>query len=445
MQENNNTPCCKLHLQDLGVKVELYNVKDKPYFKVFHQEKIIAGSNALCISYDLKGILHLLSHLGTAELADHETLARYIKEYQEEEVKGPRTEYFQKAFQTNIPSKELPKHPTRLNPERQALKHINVQKLKGKLYIPTANSYFSGCGGLDIGLMQAGVNIIQSLDIDKKAIDIMRNNPDYFGHTMLQEDMTEKLLEGQPQTDIMAFTFPCEHYSTSADIHGTRTGDDLFHHAARHVAVRRPPMFIVENVPGMKKFKMVMETLTKMGGYYVYMFCPLDAALWLPQERERLILIATLKPFNIQAPVAAVRRPRIKDIIEKDVEIEVTNTVVNRIKGYYRDMPIIVDPNDPDAIAPCAFAHYEKDQGTRLVKDERYPYGLRPFTVREYARLQGFPDDFKFPDQKTSYRYIGNAVAVDMGRWIGEIALKYFNKQSITRSISVIYPQKAAA
>lgn len=297
-------------------------------------------------------------------------------------------------------------------------------------YKPTANSYFSGCGGLDIGLMQAGVDIMQSLDLDKDATDCMQNNPHYFGHKVLREDIKEKLVLDQPETDIMSFTYPCTKYSTIADIHGTRTGDELFLHALRHMAIRRPEMYIVENVPGMKKFKVVMEAMSKMPDYYVHIFCPLDAATWLPQSRKRLILIGTRKPFNIQAPIAASRRPRIKDIIEKDAEIIMTDCVVNRINGKYRDKPIVVDPEDVNAIAPTCVAHYAKDLGTRLVKDKRSPYGVRPFTVREYARLQGFPDDFQFPDKRSAYKLIGNAVAVDMGRWVGEMAIQYFNRQT---------------
>ena len=101
--------------------------------------------------------------------------------------------------------------------------------------------------------------------------------------------------------------------------------------------------------------------------------------------------------------------------------------VLKRIKGNYRDLPIIVDPQQPNAIAPTCVAHYAKDLSTRLVKDNTTQHGLRPFSIREYARLQGFPDDFHFENKRTSYKLIGNAVPVQMGQWIGEEAMKYFN------------------
>lgn len=101
--------------------------------------------------------------------------------------------------------------------------------------------------------------------------------------------------------------------------------------------------------------------------------------------------------------------------------------VIKRISGHYRDKPIIVDPDLPNAIAPTCVAHYSKDLSTRLVKDSKVKFGLRPFSIREYARLQGFPDDFHFEDKRSSYKLIGNAVPVDMGRWVGSVAMKYFN------------------
>ena len=75
-----------------------------------------------------------------------------------------------------------------------------------------------------------------------------------------------------------------------------------FLHFFRHIAIEKPEMYIVENVPGMKKFKVVMEAMTKLPDYYVNVFCPVDASNWLPQKRKRLILIGTRKAFSISAP-----------------------------------------------------------------------------------------------------------------------------------------------
>lgn len=292
------------------------------------------------------------------------------------------------------------------------------------MYRPTASSYFSGAGGMDIGMMQAGVNIVQSLDLDKDAIAAMKANPKYFSHNILHQDITNITVLEQEKTDIIIGTYPCTKYSAIADIHGTRTGDDLFLHFFRHIAIGQPEMYIVENVPGMKKFKVVMEAMTKLPDYYVSVFCPVNASNWLPQERKRLILIGTRKPFDIRQPGKACKIPSIKDILEENPKVDLPEYIYTRIKGVWRDKPIVVRE---DGIAPTCVAHYSKDLSTRMVSDERYPYGLRPFSIREYARLQGFPDDYVFADARSSYRLIGNAVAIDMARWCGNEAVRYFN------------------
>lgn len=255
----------------------------------------------------------------------------------------------------------------------------------------------------------------------------MKMNSHYFSHDVLTVDIKDKTVLEQPKTDIIVGTYPCTKYSAIADIHGTRTGDDLFLHFFRHIAIEKPEMYIVENVPGMKKFKVVMEAMTKLPDYYVNVFCPVDALNWLPQKRKRLILVGTRKPFFIAAPTQVDNRVSLKKIIEKNPVVEMPEYVISRIKGKYRDLPIIVDPEQPSAVAPTCVAHYAKDLGTRLVKDKTSKYGLRPFSIREYARLQGFPDDFYFPNKRSSYKLIGNAVPVQMGEWIGKQAHLYFN------------------
>jgi DNA (cytosine-5)-methyltransferase 1 len=291
----------------------------------------------------------------------------------------------------------------------------------------TASSYFSGAGLMDLGLMQAGINVVQSIDLDLKAVDTMKLNKHYFNHKIIHGDLKETLSADQPMTDIMVFTWPCKKYSAIADINGARTGDELYLHGFRHIVLKQPEMYIIENVPGMKKFKVVMEALTKLPSYHINVLCPVDADNWLPQKRERLIIIGTKKPFTFSAPCRSSKIPTIKSLLEKNVSIQVNKTVIARLKGMYRDLPIIVNPENKSAVAPTCVAHYYKDMGTRLVMDKAYKYGVRPFTVREYARLQGVPDDFIFPDGGFSYVLIGNGVAVPKARWIGKQALKYFN------------------
>ncbi|WP_432473301.1 DNA cytosine methyltransferase [Amphritea sp. HPY] len=293
-------------------------------------------------------------------------------------------------------------------------------------YTPVANTYFSGMGIGDAGVIRAGIEIGQSFELDPVACKVYRDN---LGDHMKQCDITQELVLEQDSCDAMGFTYPCTKYSAIADIHGTRTGDGLYLHALRHMAVARPELFWLENVPGLRKFPVVMEAMTKMPDYYMQVFCPIQSNVWLPQERKRLIIFGTKKPFNFRPPEAG-KRVRLKDILENDPRITLPKAIANRMNGVYRDLPIISDPANDD-IAPTCVAHYAKDKSTRLVKDKRFPLGVRPYSVREWARLQGVEDWFKFECNDTAaYRGIGNGVSEPVGHWIGTEVKRYFNRSS---------------
>ena len=89
-------------------------------------------------------------------------------------------------------------------------------------------------------------------------------------------------------------------------------------------------------------------------------------------------------------------------------------------------MPNGSTENEIDAAGKKVMEYLVQNQLDRKM-DKRYKHGMRPFSIREYARLQGVPDDYKFPERRSSYRLIGNGVAVPVGKWCGEQAMKYFN------------------
>lgn len=286
----------------------------------------------------------------------------------------------------------------------------------------SVNSYFSGAGLMDTGLIQGGLNIRQSFEIDSTCCETQRRN---FSHDIVQGDITKKLVFDENEADVMVATYPCAKYSTAAGIHGKRTGDDLFLHFFRHIAIKRPEIYVVENVPGMRKFKIVMEAMSKLPDYYVSVFCPVRAETWLPQKRDRLILIGSKRRFSWRQPKEG-KKTTLKDVVEKDVDMEILEHVYNRLAGKYRDLPIISDPDNGD-IAPTCVAHYSRDRSTRLVKDSKFKHGVRPYTVREYARLQGVPDWFEFSgSDNEAYRMIGNGVAVPLGEWLGGEIRRYY-------------------
>lgn len=299
----------------------------------------------------------------------------------------------------------------------------NLYHFSGGIQIMiTAKSYFSGCGGMDLGMQEAGIDVVESFEIDLAACKTLERN---FKHKVNQCDIAKiKVLDQQP-ADVFIGTFPCTKYSSIADIHGTRTGDELFLHFFRHVALAQPEVYVVENVPGMRKFQVVMECLTKLPNYYIRVECPVNANLWLPQERKRLIIIGSKKPFNSLRYPTHSNPIRMRDIIDVGTEVYSPDYVLRRLNGAYRDKPIITDL---DGIAPTCVAHYAKDRSTRLINDGK---SIRPYSVREYGRLQGFPDWFEFPvTDNEAYRQIGNAVPVEMGRWVGQEIIRYFQNYS---------------
>ena len=287
---------------------------------------------------------------------------------------------------------------------------------------PIANTFFSGCGLMDEGLKRGGVTVQESYEIDPDCVTVARHN----GHNAIQCDVTQKLVANETGCHVRVFTYPCTKYSTIADIHGTRTGDELYLHALRHMVIDPPEVFVAENVPGMRKFPIVMEAMTRLPDYYVTVFCPVSTQIWLPQVRDRLIIIGSRKNFLWREPESSGRQS-LADIVEDNPQVDIPEYVYSRLDGKYRDHPIICDPARDD-IAPTCVAHYSKDVSTRLVKDKNYPRGVRPFTVREYARLQGLPDTFKFncPD-RLAYKMIGNGVSIPTGEWIGQELNRYFN------------------
>jgi DNA (cytosine-5)-methyltransferase 1 len=287
------------------------------------------------------------------------------------------------------------------------------------------NSYFSGCGLFDIGLMQAGLDIAQSFELDRAAAHVQRKN---LKHTVMECDITKKLVGDEHYCDVMAFTYPCTKYSTIGDIHGARTGDELFLHALRHLAIKKPEAYIIENVPGMRAFPVVMEAMTKLPDYWVQTFCPIKSENWLPQRRDRLIIIGTKKQFAFRPP-EKTKPVTLASILEKDPAVTLPSAIASRMNGRYRDLPIISDPAKGD-LAPTCVAHYAKDKSTRLVADKRFPMGVRPYSVREWARLQGVPDWFEFDCSDTdAYKMIGNGVSIPVGEWAGKEIKRYFNYQ----------------
>ena len=128
----------------------------------------------------------------------------------------------------------------------------------------TCNSYFSGGGVFDLGLIKGGLTIQNSYELDKNACKVQRQNLE----VMLLNAISLKKQSVKIEHKLWHSLTACTKYSV-ADLHGTRTGDELFLHAFRHMAIAQPDIFIVENVMGMRRFPVVMEAMTKLPNYYI--------------------------------------------------------------------------------------------------------------------------------------------------------------------------------
>ena len=282
----------------------------------------------------------------------------------------------------------------------------------------TVKSLFSGAGGLDCGLAQAGLTVVESYEFEKRACDTLAAT----GMSDVYKcDISKLLLEEQLKTSVITATFPCTHFSTA----GLRDGDELYLEAHRIIRCLEPEIFVIENVPAMKKFDIVMEAFLKMPGYYVKDFILNAADCGAPQNRKRLIIIGSKHQFDWNfSPVK--NKKYLRDILEKNVDLPLSKGAQNRLAGANPGQwpAHIYDPNERD-YGPTCVAHYAKDQGDQLTVDPGNGQ-IRSFTPLEYGRLQGFPDDYPFQGGKVAtLKQIGNAVSPAMARVIGKEIIRY--------------------
>lgn len=325
---------------------------------------------------------------------------------------------------------------------------------------------FAGAGGLAVGLEKAGLKCIALNEIDKFACNTLRKNRPNW--TVLEGDIKDfSFAQYYNQVDVVTGGFPCQAFSYAgkklglADARGT-----LFYEFARVVKEVNPVICIGENVRGLlshengKTLQGMISILDEIG-YNVVPVQILKAINFkVPQKRERLILVGIRKDINIkyEYPQPYKRIYNLSDALKKgdlyssDVpesdgakypkrKKEVLDLVPP--KGYWRDLPVEIQKeflggsyylgggktgmarrigwDEPCLTLTCSPA---QKQTERCHPDE-----TRPFTVREYARIQTFPDEWEFAgSQAQQYKQIGNAVPVNLGREVGYSIVNFLNK-----------------
>ncbi len=309
----------------------------------------------------------------------------------------------------------------------------------------TVGSMFCGIGGIDIGFLRAGFQIVWANEKDKSACNTYRHN---FAETRLVEADIKKIDKAKiPYFDVLTAGFPCQPFSVAGPQKGFEdTRGNLFFQIVEVAQKVKPPIIFLENVSNLidhdngRTFITMFNALSEIGYVLRYRNLPANEFGNIPQTRNRTYIIA----FRDEMMCEMFKYPE---------PIELTTTifdVINRSKKqkdiyYYSDtdpfyyyMKSRVKRTDSIYRVHDSGIHLAKDHtcptltasmGTR---DNRVPiiideYGYRKLTIRECLDFQGFPKEFEFPNDTTirdAYKQIGNSVCVPV---IERIAIQIRN------------------
>ena len=319
---------------------------------------------------------------------------------------------------------------------------------------------FAGAGGLALGLEKAGFEHIGLIEFNKDAADTLKLNRPKWNvickdiSEIAETDLEKEFSIHTGELDLLSGGAPCQPFSYAGkrlglnDVRGT-----MFYHYAMFLRKLQPKMFLFENVKGLlshdngKTFKTIIDIFQQEG--YKVEYKVLNA--WdydVPQKRERLITIgirndlAENKIFRF--PIKNKKHPVIGDIVldvnpSKDDCQYYSETKAKLFElvppgGCWRD----IDPNIAKEYMKSSWVSGGGKTGIlrRMSLDEPsltvlttsgqkqtdrcHPLEIRPFSYRENARLQSFPDDWMFCGSLSSkYKQIGNAVPVNLAKEIG--------------------------
>lgn len=341
---------------------------------------------------------------------------------------------------------------------------VNVNEIKQSNTTYNVLEIFAGAGGLMLGLEKAGLNTIGAIEIDKHACATLSTNRK---HLNVIEGDIEQIVKngirnyiGDIEVDVLSGGYPCQAFSFAGkklglnDARGT-----MFYWYAQLLHDLQPKMFLAENVRGLVSHEKgatlqgMIEVFDEVG--YNVTYKVLKATDYnVAQKRERIFIIGTrkdLKKGEFQFPEPQEYKPVLRDVL-KNVPPSPGRVYPPRKKeimdmvppgGYWRDLPIEIQKEymkgsfylggGKTGMArriswdePCLTLTTAPD----MKQTERcHPDETRPFTVREYARIQSFPDDWIFEGPMTAqYKQIGNAVPVELARHVGLAIVNHLNK-----------------
>ncbi|MCM1292171.1 MAG: DNA (cytosine-5-)-methyltransferase [Bacteroides sp.] len=340
----------------------------------------------------------------------------------------------------------------------------------------TSIELFAGAGGLALGMHLAGFKHVLLNEFDKAACETLTQNmPDW---NVVQGDIHDiDFTPYRNKVDFLSGGFPCQAFSYAGKRLGfEETRGTLFFELARAVKEIRPKVFMAENVKGLlehdngRTIDTIKSVIAELG-YTLIQPRVLRALLYnVPQKRERLILIAIrndIAPYvRFEWPSVCGELRTLRDafyagnLYNCDVpesegqKYPIDKQLVMKLVpegGDWRDLP-------EDIARQYMKGSYNLGGGKtgmarRLSMDEAsltltcapaqkqtercHPIETRPLTVREYARIQTFPDSWKFcGSMSAKYKQIGNAVPVNLSWAIGRSLIRLFNQ------IESVFPQK---
>ena len=297
-------------------------------------------------------------------------------------------------------------------------------------------SLFSGAGGLDLGLINAGNEVIWANDIDKDAVATYQEN---IGSHIICDDIRNINIEDMPDAEVVVGGFPCQGFSLANRL---RTLEDdrnqLYLFFCNTIQAKQPKFFIAENVKGIlslgkgEAIKQIIKDF-ESAGYITSVNLVNMADYGVPQTRQRVIIIGQHKSLGetmlFNFPKATHSKdgkdlPRwisIKEAIDHfpdpDEENEILNHVYSAYKVEYRNFTGHRQ-TDPDKPSPTVLARGNGKGGVCAIPHYN---GKRRLSIRESASVQTFPEDFHFVGTMNAcYRQIGNAVPVRFAELLGE-------------------------
>ncbi|MEF9925005.1 MAG: DNA (cytosine-5-)-methyltransferase [Raoultibacter sp.] len=322
-------------------------------------------------------------------------------------------------------------------------------------YPVTCIDLFAGAGGTALGFHNAGIKHALLAELDPHATATLRTNSKQLklNWNIYEGDVANVDYTGM-SADIIQAGFPCQAFSYAGRSRGFEdTRGTLFFEFARAIKEVRPKIAIGENVKGLlthdngKTLQTMLSVLDDLG--YSVSYKVLKAQYFdVPQKRERLILFATRKDLNIPHIFPKERdyfislREALADCPPSDGQryTERKQRIMELVPEgcYWRSLP---DAIQRDYMGASYFLGGGKTGMARRLswdqpsltltcnpaqkQTERcHPSETRPLNVREYARIQTFPDEWAFEGSVASqYKQIGNAVPVNLGYHVARCAL----------------------